>query len=305
MIDETQLESRLPPLREVPGERPVVLLGGSGMLGIALRAELDARGWPHIRPSRKEIDLAARDPGDRLMPYDPCLVINAAAFTDVAAAEEPRYQEVLFQINRAAAASIARACSKLGIPLIHVSTDYVFDGTAGRPYSETDAPSPVQQYGRSKLDGELAVLEELPDALVVRTSTLFGRGPRPRPHYVDAIHRQALAQARIEVVRLPVSSPTYTPDLAHALLELYQVSAGGIVHVANSGSCSRLELARAVVRLSGLEGAVEVAERPAPADGLARPANSALDVALYERLTGTLPRSWMDALQDYLQGQIH
>ena len=115
MIDVTEPQEKTPPLREVPGDKPVVLLGGSGMLGLALRAELDAREWPYLSPARRELDLAARSPGDRVMAYGPCLVINAAAFTDVAAAEEPRYQEVLFKINRSGAASIARACAKLGI----------------------------------------------------------------------------------------------------------------------------------------------------------------------------------------------
>jgi dTDP-4-dehydrorhamnose reductase len=304
-VSEDQEQSDVSGLREEPGDKPVVLLGGSGMLGLALRAELEARDWPYLSPSRKEVDLASRIPGDQLMTFDPCLVINAAAFTDVAAAEEPRFQEVLFRINRSGAASIARACSKMAIPLIHVSTDYVFDGESEMPYVETDTPRPVQQYGVSKWEGEQAVLEELPDALIARTSTLYGPGPRARPHYVDAIHAQALSSDRVEVVRPPVSSPTYTPDLAAALLDLYLASASGVVHVVNSGSCSRLELAQAVVRCTGLDGVVEVAERPEPEAALSRPANSSLDVSLFTKLTGKAARPWDAALEDYLQRRVH
>jgi len=305
VIEPSERDSDDPPVRKVPGDKPVLLLGGSGMLGLALRGELDTRGWPWISPTRREVDLAERDPGDKLGAYRPCLVINAAAFTDVGAAEEPRYREVLYRINRSGAASVARACAKLEIPLIHVSTDYVFDGEAGRPYLETDAPSPVQEYGRSKLEGEQAVQLELPGALIARTSTLYGPGPRVRPHYVDAIHRQALDKSRIEVVRHPIASPTYTPDLAAALCDLYKAAATGIVNVANAGSCSRLELACEVVRLSGLADVVEVVERDEPASGLARPRNSSLDVGLLTRLTGKAPRGWDEALADYLAGRVH
>jgi dTDP-4-dehydrorhamnose reductase len=179
-----------------------------------------------------------------------------------------------------------------------VSTDYVFDGCKREPYSESDPTGPIQTYGRSKLEGEQAVLQVDPDALIARTSTLYGRACRPRPNYVDAVLQQARDHGRLEVVRTPVASPTYAADLAEALLDLLGCEARGVVHVVNAGACSRLELAAEAVRLAGL--AVDVRERAAPPGDLPRPAYSALETRRFERITGRAMRPWPVALADYL-----
>jgi len=204
-------------------------------------------------------------------------------------------------LNRDAPRELARACRRLGLPFIHVSTDYVFDGESTRPYREDDAAAPLQVYGESKLEGEHAVVRAHRQALVVRTSTLYGPGPRERPHYVDAILRQAREKRRIEVVRLPVSSPTHAPDLAWGIVELLVREASGLVHVVNEGGCSRLELATETVRMAGLSDAVEVRERPEPAGGLLRPAYSVLDTSRFHELTGRSMHPWQEALQTYIQ----
>lgn len=281
--------------------RPVVVLGGTGQLGRALQQELRARGRPVLAPARSELDLQRiEDIPERIESMRPHAVINAAAFNDVAGAELDRHREEVFRLNRDVPGRLAEAARRLGAPFVHVSTDYVFDGTRERPYRESDSTAPLQVYGESKLLGEQTVLEAYPEALVARTSTLYGHG-RERPHYVDAILARARHRDALEVVRLPISSPTYATDLAAGLLELLRVGAGGVVHVVNAGECSRLELARESVRLAGLGDRVEVRERPEPPDDPRRPAYSVLDTSRFAALTGGPLRSWNEALRDYIR----
>jgi len=278
----------------------VVVLGASGMLGTALVRELASRGWAHVAAGRDRLDLE----GDRIEPtlaaLSPTAVINAAAYTDVVRAEQEGESRRVARLNRDAPGQLARACRALGVPLLHVSTDFVFDGRKAAAYLETDAVGPLQVYGRSKLEGERRVLAGHDGALIVRTSTLYGPGRADRPHYVDAILRQARRCDRLDVVRLPVSSPTYTIDLARGVIDLLDTSATGIVHLVNRGGCSRLDLAREIVRLAGLDDSVEVRERPQPAGPPARPPFSVLDTTRFAELTGREPRTWQEALADYL-----
>jgi dTDP-4-dehydrorhamnose reductase len=282
--------------------RGILLLGSSGLLGRSLVTALQRRRRGFVAPDEDELDLMR--PGNVehfLAGSAPAAVINAAAYTDVTRAEQPDQHGAVTRLNRDAPGELARACAAAGLPLAHVSTDYVFDGAKGQPYREEDPVAPLQLYGSSKLEGERAVLGAHPDALVVRTSTLFGPGRRARPHYVDAVLRQARERGRLELVRLPVSSPSYTPDLAAALLDLLDAGAAGIVHVVNRGACTRIELAREAMRLAGPEYDAEVIERPDAAGGPARPPYSVLDVGRLTKLTGVRPRTWQEALADYLE----
>jgi dTDP-4-dehydrorhamnose reductase len=271
------------------------------LLGEALQAELARRGREAHAPGRDALDLM----DDRSIEAwfemaEVSAVINAAAYTDVTRAELPAQHEEVYRLNRDAPATLAACCRRRGIEIVFVSTDFVFDGARRQPYDEWHPPAPLQVYGASKLEGERAVLEAHPDALVVRTSTLYGPGRRGRPHYVDAILDQAARRDRIEVVRTPVSSPTYTPDLAHALIELLDVRARGLAHVVNDGACSRLELARETVCLAGAAGRVAVEERPESDEGPRRPAYSVLDATRYVELCGAALRSWQQALAAYV-----
>lgn len=275
------------------------------MLGRALVAEAARRGLEPLQPSREEVDLErpeqARAAIERLSPR---AVVNAAAWTDVAGAERPEVRERVGRLNRDAPRAVAEACRHIGAFLVHLSTDYVFDGTKGTPYVEEDRPNPLQVYGRSKLEGEEAVLAACPEALVVRSSTLYGPGPRPRPHYVDAILRRAALGGVLEVVETPVASPTYTADLAEAILDLLTSgSLRGVLHVVNAGACSRLELARAAVEAAGLSGAVRLLGRPEPPGGPRRPAYSVLSTARLERWLGRPMRPWREALLAYLRSR--
>jgi len=278
-----------------------MVIGGNGRLGRALVSCLARGGIRFAAPPSSETDLRrAATIAGALDAMRPAWVVNAAAFTDVARCEDPALRVAVFEINAEGPAVLARACAVRGIGLVHVSTDYVFDGTKEAPYSEDDLPRPLQVYGVSKLEGERGVLDALPGALVVRVSTLFGPPAPPRPAYVDHILRQARDGGVMEVVERPVSSPTYAPDAAEAILALRGSRATGVVHVVNAGSCSRLELARAVVEAAGLAGRCSVAARAEPAGGLRRPAYSVLDDTRLRGLLGGPLRSWREAVQAYV-----
>ena len=286
----------------VNADRPFLLFGASGRLGTALAGELERRGCPCTSLTRAEVDLLGERIEAAIVARAPCAVLNASAYNDVDGAE--REPATAYRVNRDAPAAMARACARAGLPLVHVSTDYVFDGRASRPYREEDPVGPLQTYGRTKLEGERAVLEAHPGAIVARTSTVFGPDRRGGADYVARVLRQARAGPLVQVVERPVSCPTYAHDLACALLDLLQAGARGVVHVAGAGACSRLELAAAAIEIAGLAERVRVATRPQPEAEVARPAYAALDASRCAALTGRPMRPWREALVDYVSGSL-
>jgi dTDP-4-dehydrorhamnose reductase len=284
----------------------ICVLGGTGLLGRAVTAELTRRGRPFTAPTRGELDLS-QGPATvaRLEALGPAAIVNLAGFTDVGAAERPENKTAAVALNAELPGVLAAACARLAIPFVHVSTDYVFDGARKVPYLEDDPVNPTQVYGATKLDGETAAIAENARVLIVRVSTLYGPGRPQRPAYVDAILSQARARAAegggaIEVVEPPVSSPTYAPDVAPALIDVMDRGTTGIVHVVNDGAASRLELATATVALAGLAGSVAVRVRPEPPGGLQRPAYSVLDTTKLHGLIGRKLPPWKDALGRYV-----
>jgi dTDP-4-dehydrorhamnose reductase len=238
------------------------------------------------------IDLMRRG----ILELGPRLVVNCAGYTAVDRAEsEP---ELARAVNAAGAGRVAEACARAGSALVHLSTDFVFDGNSRRPYREDDPPGPVNAYGRSKLEGERLVLAAHPGALVVRTAWLFGPG---RADFVDKVLAQARAGGRLRVVEDQIGSPTYSRDLAAEVLALADKGVSGVVHAANSGRASRLELARRALELSGLdpELARPVASRELNLPA-ARPAFAVLDTRRLARLAGGPPPTWLDALRRHL-----
>jgi len=288
----------------------VLVLGGTGLLGRAVTAELARRGRAFDAPPRSAFDLADRASiAVRIDVLRPAAVVNLAAFTDVAAAERPENEEAAIALNAELPATLSAACARLAIPFVHISTDYVFDGAKASPYREDDAVNPLQVYGITKLDGERAVFANEPQALILRVSTLYGPGRPQRPAYVDAILAQARTHAAagfgaIEVVEAPISSPTYAPDVAPVLIDLLDRGVTGIVHTVNDGAASRLELATAVVALAGFGDRVAVSKRPEPPNTLRRPVYSVLDTSKLHRLLGRRLPPWKDALARYL-AEVH
>ncbi|HEX4822824.1 MAG TPA: NAD(P)-dependent oxidoreductase [Candidatus Polarisedimenticolaceae bacterium] len=282
-------------------KRPLLVLGATGRLGRAVTAELDRRGIAHDAPSHVALDLFDHySIWQWRFSMKISGVINVAGFTDVDAAERPEHRVRAQRLNAETPHAIAEYCAAVEIPLVHISTDYVFDGEQDAPYREEDAVNPLQFYGVSKLDGERGVTAANPKALIVRVSTLYGLPERPA--YVDKILAAARAKGEgaLEVVELPVSSPTYAVDLAPVLLDLMDKGVSGIVHAVNDGGVSRLDLARAVVEVAGLGEKVELRTRP-PRDGdLRRPAYSVLGTDKLHSLLGHRLPPWKDALVRYL-----
>jgi len=237
------------------------------------------------------------------------LVINAAAYNQVDEAEmDP---ETAFAVNAIGPGRLARAARVLNARLVHVSTDYVFSGEllAGQVtdsgYREADLPAPRSVYGASKLAGEHRVLANAPDALVVRTSGVYGPRPdgRGKRSFVEAILAQAEAGTALRVVNDQRLGPTYAVDLAAAILALARLPASGLIHASNAGSCSWYEFARAILELAGSGVPIEPvpsSARPTPAY---RPPYSVLDNGRLRELGIEMPR-WRDALARYMHARM-
>ena len=232
----------------------------------------------------------------------PDVLFNATAWNRVDAAEsEP---EAAFAVNALAPRALAVAAREEGALLVHFSTDYVFDGSATRPYREDDAPRPLSVYGVSKLAGELLVAASGVESLIVRTSGLIGRGGSEQKggSFVDRILSQARAGRPLRIVSDQVFAPTIAGDLAAASLALVRTRARGLFHVTNEGSCSWHDLAGAALALAHVDVPVvpiSIADLRLPA---ARPRYSVLDSARYQGLDVPALRHWRDALADCVGG---
>ena len=202
-----------------------------------------------------------------------------------------------FAVNRDGPMNVAHTAQRMGAKLLFVSSDYVFDGRKTTPYESDDRRNPQSVYGRSKAEAEIRLPEILPDVCIARTSWLFGTGGKCFP---DTILKLAASRPTLEVVSDQRGDPTYSVDLAKAIIELCRAGASGIVHVTNAGECSWFEFARAIVNGAGL--ATEV--RPVSTQQMARPAPrppySVLSPRSLQRY-GISMATWQDALQRYLQ----
>jgi dTDP-4-dehydrorhamnose reductase len=265
-----------------------LVLGGTGMLGQRVVSEARSRGWAALGLARSQADVT--DPGRLLgwaAAFRPDVVLNCAAHTKVDACETE--SERAFAINGAGAGAAAALAGRAGARLVHVSTDYVFDGEAREPYREDAPTAPRSVYGRSKLAGEALALA-YGRSLVVRTSWLFGPGG---PNFVATmVGLIAAGRLPLRVVADQQGCPTYTGFLARALLDLAAGEATGIVHYRNREAVSWYAFAVAIARLwSGEAEVVPVTtaefQRPAP-----RPAYSVLDVGRFEHLAGRRVEPW-------------
>lgn len=283
----------------------VLVVGARGRLGRALARAI----WPGAlepvfmaRTDLDPLDPAALEAALRL--HRPAVIVNAAGWTDVDGAE--RHPEGAHRLNAVLPAALARAAAASGARLIHLSTDYVFDGEAGRPYVETDATGPLGVYGRTKLEGERAVRSLAPDSVVVRTAWLVGPD---RPNFLTAILDRADAGQALSVVEDQFGSPTTTDSLAAALIAvaarlIREPSApGGVYHFAGAGEASWRELAEVILKAreaAGGPAAPPVAGRPADtAAGRApRPRRSPLASDALARDYGVVAPPWREAIED-------
>jgi dTDP-4-dehydrorhamnose reductase len=277
----------------------ILVLGALGMLGKDLIPLLACQ---HQIFARDIDDGDITDPHwvlKEIAALKPQAVINAAAYTDVDGCESHR--ELAYSVNGEGSRNIAAGCAASKARLIHLSTDYVFDGTSCEPYREDDPPRSLNVYGNSKLMGERYIQEIWPDHLIIRTEWLYGHHGR---NFVDAILQKARKGEDLRVVDDQRGSPTFTKDLCRALLRLLEMETRGILHVTNSGSCSWYEFARRILQETGMNHirltSLNSKELARPA---VRPTNSVLNCQRLEQLLGYKMRPWEEALKEYLAGE--
>jgi dTDP-4-dehydrorhamnose reductase len=282
----------------------VVIVGSGGRLGAALAREY-AQTFELVGFNHAQLDLG--QPAQMRetlggMKFD--ALINTAAQTNVDRCET--HQDEAFALNGEAPAVLAEICARQKARFIHISTDYVFDGEKREPYSEADLARPISVYGESKREGERRALAANDRALVVRVSWVFGPD---RPSFVDWAIGQAREREEVKAIADKWATPTYTLDLAVWLKPLLaNADATGILHLANSGEGSWQEYAQWALDCCHAEG-VAMKARTIGASSLAemksfiakRPAYSVLSSAKYEALSGTVPRSWQDAVAAYVR----
>jgi len=287
-------------------ERRVLLVGARGQLGSDLQALIGRLhpAWTVKAPARNELDLM-RPMGPQLACFDLAsddVVINCSAFHNLPEVE--RHPEHGFLVNAYAVRDLALHCSRSGAHFVHFSTDYVFDGIDGsRPYREDDNTRPLNAYGASKLLGEAFVSASAPKSTICRTAALFGatRSSTRGSNFIERIIGKARKGESLSVVSNRVMSPTYTEDLARAVLVMIEQEVFGLYHVVNTGQASWWDFAVAIAKRAGLEASSVAAHRDdirtdAPP---VRPLFTPLDNTKLARDTGHRMRDWSDALEAY------
>ncbi len=286
----------------------IIVTGAGGRLGAALVREWKAAGLDVVGFSRQELDLA--QPAQMRATLDAIefgVLVNCAAQTNVDRCETERDEAM--QLNAHAVRTLAEICKAKGARCVQISTDYVFDGAKNSPYTEDDPVVPISHYGESKRAGELAALEVSADNLAVRVSWVFGPD---RPSFVDGIVKRALAEEKVEAIADKIAVPTYTLDAAQLLKPLlFDVPAGGVLHVCNGGSCTWQEYGQFALDCAAQAGMPLKARTVAPlkmADLKAfiakRPPNTAMSTARLTKLTGLQPRDWREAVSEYITRHV-
>lgn len=277
-----------------------LIFGSAGMLGSDLRGALSEHGHRTVCLRRQDCDITRPKQVRQAIGDSGCdVVFNCAAYTKVDQAEEER--ELAFAVNGAGPAHIARASASMGIPLVHVSTDYVFDGQGTNPYLECTPIAPLSVYGKSKALGEYQVQRLNRQHIIVRTQWLYGQSG---PNFVRTMLRLGASRSELSIVDDQWGSPTYTYDLARALVPLAEEQSYGTYHVTNSGSCSWKEFAQTIFEQAQLDVTVHGISTAAFGSPAPRPRYGVLDNCLW-RSEGREPlQHFQQALTHYLAHQM-
>lgn len=277
-----------------------LVTGAAGQLGHHVATQLHESGARVVALTSTDLDVTVGAAVDAaIAAYRPDVVINAAAYTAVDAAETN--EPLADAVNHIGPRLLTDAVRRSGGRLVHVSTDYVFDGTASRPYELDDPVGPQGAYGRTKLAGERAALALLPDRVhVVRTAWVYGG---PGPNFVDTMLRLERERETLDVVADQIGSPTWVADLAAALIELGESTIpGGLLHYVNAGQASWCDLAREVFRLIGADpGRIHAIASAAYPRQARRPAWSVLSTRAWVAAGLRAPRNWQHALEAALR----
>ncbi|WP_458454552.1 dTDP-4-dehydrorhamnose reductase [Methanobrevibacter sp.] len=274
----------------------ILITGSNGMLGHDL-VEVLKGSHELVLTTSKTLDITdEKQTLDFITDSKPDLVINSAAYTDVDGCETN--QELAYDVNGEGVKNLSRACKEVDCPLVHISTDYIFNGKNTRPWVEDDEIGPISVYGKSKLKGEEYIQETLDKYFIVRTAWLYGMNGKNFPKTMLEL---AENHSQITVVYDEVGTPTYTPDLAYGISKLIETDYYGIYHLTNSGNCSWCEFARYIFEMAGVD--VEVIPvtasefaRPAP-----RPSYSVLENKKWIENGFEPLRSYKDAIKEYIE----
>lgn len=272
----------------------LLVTGARGMLGSDLVRLLVSRHEVE-GVDIQEFDITSPSAIPEIEQRKPDRVIHLAAYTDVDGCESQ--VEKSYSVNTLGTRHIALACQKLNVPMLYLSTDYIFDGTKGLPYYEWDAPNPRSVYGKSKWAGEQEIQQYLTHFFIVRTSWLVGKKGN---NFVDTILKLAREKETLDVVNDQRGSPTFTVDLAQAIVWLIEQDAFGIYHVTNSDDCTWFDFAGEIVRKAGLKTHVHSTDSQTYKRPAERPSYSVLANFAYQSLGGPSMSSWQSALNNYL-----
>lgn len=285
-------------------QRKVIVFGGGGQLGIELCREYERRNWQVLKFERQSLDITDSAMVESAVARSEAeLVLNAAAYNQVDIAEkEPM---AAFQANALAVRNIAMACRQAGAKLVHYSTDYVFDGTKGSAYVETDRTHPLGAYAVSKLAGELYAQAYLEDALILRTSGVFGPGGMftPRGNFVEVMLRMAKNNQPIRVVMDHVASPTYAPAMASRTAEMVERKLAGIYHLGGGEPVSWYHYARLIFDLAELSPSLQPTDEREYRTTARRPKYSALSNAKLDAAGIEAMPPFREAVRLYLQAR--
>jgi dTDP-4-dehydrorhamnose reductase len=284
----------------------VVIMGSGGQLGLELSREFKQRGFEVTRFDRQSLDITDTSAVEQgIARAEPDLVINSAAYNQVDLAE--REPLAAFSVNALAVRNLAMACRQSDTRLIHFSTDYVFDGTKGSPYIETDPPHPLGAYAVSKLGGELYAQAYLDNALIIRVSGVYGPGGlfTPRGNFVELMLRMAQGSTPIRVVEDHVASPTYAPVLAARTADLVEKNCSGVFHAGGGEPISWYNYAKLIFELAGVKPELKPTSEREYRTAARRPKFSALSNRKMEQ-AGVAPMpSLREAVAAYLEQRKH
>lgn len=274
----------------------ILVTGSTGQLGSDVVKELLKRGYSTLSPNRSELNLCSEDNIRNYILNSNCeAIVHCAAYTQVDKAEDEK--DLCIKINATATKHIVKCAKILDIPMIYISTDYVFDGTKDGKYTENDETNPINIYGESKLAGEKYVQEILDKYYIVRTSWVFNINGK---NFIETMLRLSKANNQLSIVNDQIGSPTYTKDLSRLLVDMLETSKYGLYHATNEGYCSWYEFADTIFKLANINIDIKAINSNEYASRAKRPMNSKLSKdKLIEYGFKPLPH-WEDALKDYL-----
>lgn len=268
--------------------KKILIVGANGMLGTDLVSVFSQAKYQVIPATRKDFDLTNNQQVQQYFQdksFD--LVINSAAYTQVDKAESE--EKKAFRVNEIGAKNLAHICNNKNIPIIYISTDYVFDGNKKSPYETNDQPNPINIYGKSKLAGEIATKKSNPKSYIIRTSWLYGKNGN---NFVETMLKLAKTRDEIKVVSDQYGCPTWTMDLANNIKKLIQQNADfGTYHICSNDSCSWFEFAKKIFEINKIDITIkDITTEEFPRDA-ARPKNSIM------KSSGDF--NWQDSLMRY------